>query len=180
MHSLLLLPSSSDGFSNLLCHARTVRAATAYISSEEIVKHAMTHSNILRHISNGPSGRIWLLDKGHEEVLACLLLEMEGGWELLGIGTDKSQGEIFLRQSYGSVSETGVENRTMGLFEWTRPGAEAEGTTNQEIPARSQGEKQKCIGRIHNPDKLDWTSLRGITILDKWKWLWARMCDVSR
>lgn len=179
MHSILLLPPSSDIFSKLLCHAKIVRGATARISPKEIVEHAMTRSKILRHISNGPSGRIWLLEKGQEEVLACLLLEMEDGWELLGIGTDKSQGELFLRQSYGFGCERRVENGAMKPFEWTRTRAEAEGA-DHEIPARSQFKKRKSTGGIHNPKRLDWTFLRGITVLNKWKFPRARMCDVSR
>lgn len=141
----------------------------------------MTRSKTLHHISNGSSGGIWLLGKGHEQVLACLLLEMDDGWELLGIGTDKSQGETFLRQSYGFGCEGGVANGATGLFEWTRPEAEAEGTTGHEIPTRNQSQKQKQKmkniggGGIHNPKRLEWTaSLRGITVLNKWKFLRAR------
>ena len=179
MHSLLLLPPSSDICSKLLCHAKIVRGATADISPEEVMEHAMNHSKVLRHVSNGPSGGIWLLEKGQEEVLACLLLEMEDGWELLGIGTDHSQGELFLRQSYGFGCERGVENGAMGPFEWTRTEADAEGA-DHEIPAKSQVEKQKSTGEIHNPKRLDWTFLRGITVLNKWKFLRARMYDLSR
>lgn len=123
MHSLLLLPPSSGILSSLLCHARTVRVATAHISPEEIVKHAITRSKVLRHVSNGPSGGNWFLERGQEEVLACLLLEMEGSWELLGVGTDKSQGEIFLRHSYGFGPYMEVENGSMEPLEGkTRPG----------------------------------------------------------
>lgn len=181
MHFLLLLPPSSDISSSLLCHARTVRAAKAYISSEEIVDHAIIRSKTLRHISNGPSGGIWSLEKGQEEVLACLLFEMEEGWELLGLGTDQSQGVVFLRQSCGFGSKPEVENGTQSGFEWMiRPGAEAEGA-DREIPAGSHVEKKKKSVRIiHSPKKLDWTSLRGITALHKWKFLWARMGDVWR
>ena len=179
MHFLLLLPPSSDILSSLLCHARTVRAATAHVSPEEIVEHAISRSKILRHISNGPGGGIWSLEKGQEEVLACLLFEMEEGWELLGLGTDKSQGLVFLRQSCGFGSKTEVENGTQGGFEWRiRPGVEAEGA-DREISTESQVKKKKSV-RIHSPKKLDWTSLRGVAALNKWKFLWARMGDVSQ
>lgn len=119
-----------------------------------------------------------MLEKDREEVLACLVLEMEGSWELLGVGTDKSQGEVFLRHSYGFGPNNEVESGCMGPLEWmTRPGAEARGT-NHNIIAGSQGERQKIM-RIQS-QQLDWTTLRRIKALNKWKGLWARMCHVPR
>lgn len=119
-----------------------------------------------------------MLEKGQDEVLACLVLEMEGSWELLGIGTDKSQGEIFLRHSHGYGPDTEAENGSMVPLEWTtRPGAKAEGT-NHESSAGSQDEKQKILQT--GSQRPDWTSLRGIKALNKWKFLWARRCDVPR
>lgn len=179
VHSVLLLPPSSSILSSLLCRARTVRAATAHIPPEDIVEQAITRSKTLRHISNGPSGEIWLLEKCQEEVLACLLPELEEGWELLGIGTDKSQGKLFMRHSYGFEPERGVENGAMGPFQWKTQRGSGEERTDHEISVAGQGGRQESI-RIHSSKTLEWKSLRGIKILNKWKWFWARTCDGSR
>lgn len=188
MHSLLLLPPSSEIFSSLLHHARKARAASAHISPKDIVEHAINRSQTLTYISNGPSGEIWLLEKGREEVLACLVLEIEGSWELLGVGTDGSQGEVFLRHSSCQVESNNVEVQKNNDYagpplEWsTRPETKVEEMMNSNIPARrSQGEKKKPpeqVVKIRNHRKLDRTSLGRIKALNKWKAFWAQKCNL--
>lgn len=135
----------------------------------------MNRSQTLTHISNGPSGEIWLLEKGREEVLACLVLEIEGSWELLGVGTDESQGEVFLRHPREVGFNVEVKNESVGPLEWrTRPEAKVE-EMDYNIPAGSQGEKLEQV-EIQST-KLDRMPFRHIKALNKWKAFWARNCS---
>ena len=46
------------------------------------------------------------MSAGKEEIVSCLVLEMRGGWEVLGIGKDLSEGDIFLRHPCGFGPDT--------------------------------------------------------------------------
>lgn len=42
-----------------------------------------------------------MVEKGKEEVVACLVEELKSGWEVLGVGNRGSEGRVFLRFSCG-------------------------------------------------------------------------------
>lgn len=61
------------------------------------------------------------MSAGKEEIVSCLVLEMRGGWEVLGIGKDLSEGDIFLRHPCGfgpdtddQAKQTGKDKRDKG------------------------------------------------------------------
>ena len=116
-HLLRLLPPESPKIVNLLEDSRAKRQAHAATPAHEIVSRAAFPSTgveaTLKHISDGPRGGIWVLAKGKEEVLTCLLDELEelriqrkgvgkgkepdfGGWQVLGLGAKMWEGSVFL------------------------------------------------------------------------------------
>lgn len=73
---------------------------TSHIPAEDIVERAL-ENGILTHVSDGPSGGIFALEGGREDVIICLVDEMKGGWELLGVGQGGSEGMVFLKHPCG-------------------------------------------------------------------------------
>lgn len=90
--------------------ARKVRVPTSHIPAEDIVERAL-ENGILTHVSDGPSGEIFTLEADREDVITCLVDEMNGGWELLGVGKAGSEGMVFLKHPCGFGSEEKEEKR---------------------------------------------------------------------
>lgn len=108
-HCLLLLPPGSALLENVLDIAKKSRSATIETPPEDLVERALDR-NTLIHISDGPTGGIWVVAAGKEELISCLVLEMRGGWEVLGIGKGISDGDTFLRHPCGFGPEVKSEN----------------------------------------------------------------------
>ncbi|MCJ1466533.1 hypothetical protein MMC07_005153 [Pseudocyphellaria aurata] len=108
MHLVLLLPPSSQILSTLLADAKKAREPAGDIPAEDVVERAIQNGT-LTHVSNGPSGGIWVVAAEKPEVLACLVAEMQGGWEMLGVGTGGSEGMMFLRHPCGFGPEVEEE-----------------------------------------------------------------------
>lgn len=108
-HYLSLLRPTSTRLSALL--ARSGLALTSTLSShppnshpEDLIERAL-HKFALQHLSDGPRGGIWMLEKGNDEVVVCLVEEMEAvrrrregaegdGWSVLGIGVKGCEGGV--------------------------------------------------------------------------------------
>lgn len=99
-HSLILLPPNSPLLTDLLGLAKRARAASIETPPEDLVERALDRKT-LTHISDGPTGGIWLVDAGREELISCLVLEFKSGWEVLGIGAGLFEGATFLRHPCG-------------------------------------------------------------------------------
>ena len=112
-HSLLLLSPSSDILSTTLAEAKNAREPTGHVPAEDIVERAL-ENRTLQHISNGPSGGIWVVAPEKPEVVACLVAEMQGGWEILGVGKGGNEGMIFLRHpcGFGPEAEAEMKKKT--------------------------------------------------------------------
>jgi len=110
-HYLSLLRPTSTRLSTLLARSRL--ALTSTLSShppnshpEDLIERAL-HKSALQHLSDGPRGGIWMLEKGSDEVVVCLVEEMEAvrrrreggggeGWSVLGIGVKGCEGRVYL------------------------------------------------------------------------------------
>ncbi|MCJ1425883.1 hypothetical protein MMC29_003784 [Sticta canariensis] len=109
-HFFLLVPPSSHLLSTLLAEAKKARVTTSHIPAEDVIERAL-ENRTLTHISNGPSGGIWVVAAEKPDVVACLLAEMQGGWELLGVGKGGNEGMTFLRHPCGFGTEQEVEKK---------------------------------------------------------------------
>ncbi|KAF2490250.1 hypothetical protein BU16DRAFT_147429 [Lophium mytilinum] len=68
-------------------------------TAAEIALNAMIQKKTLREVSDGPRGAIYVIEKDQHEVYGALaeLRTWRGGrWELLGVGTDKNAGRLFM------------------------------------------------------------------------------------
>ena len=99
-HQLVLLAPGSIHLANLLKIADTARRLYMDTAFEDIVEQALDRSNLI-HISDGPSGGIWVVTPGNEEVVSCLMVDFAGGWEVLGIGKGAHENQIFMRHPCG-------------------------------------------------------------------------------
>ena len=135
-HMLILLAPASEKMAKLLRVAREKRGANPHTPAYDIVSRAaFPPAGIeasLKHISDGPRGGIWVLAKGKEEVVACLVDELEefrvqrvgqgkgkvrdlGGWEVIGQGVGVWRGSVFLIHPCGDGAPAIVEKEA-----WTR------------------------------------------------------------
>ena len=121
-HMLTLLDPSSKEMAYLMRLAREKRRANPNIPAYGVVSRAAFPpagvEASLKHISDGPRGGIWVLAKGKEEVIVCLVDELEefrikrarqdkskardrGGWEVIGQGAGDWKGSVFLMHPCG-------------------------------------------------------------------------------
>lgn len=99
-HQIILLAPGSIHLANLLKIADTARRLYMDTAFEDIVEQALDRNNLI-HISDGPSGGIWVVTPGNEEVVSCLMVDFAGGWEVLGVGKGAHENQIFMRHPYG-------------------------------------------------------------------------------
>ncbi|MCJ1264636.1 hypothetical protein MMC22_004510 [Lobaria immixta] len=97
---LLLLPPSSPVLSAVLADAKKARIPNSHIPAEDVVERALENRTLM-HVSDGPTGGIWVVAAEKPEVVACLVAEMQGGWEILGVGKGGNDGMTFLRHPCG-------------------------------------------------------------------------------
>ena len=109
-HSVLLLSPTSPEVASVMETARKLRVPTSHIPAEDIVQRAL-ENRILTHVSDGPGGRIFALEAGREDVIVCLVEEMDRGWEFLGVGKGGSEGMVFLKQTCASGSADKEEQK---------------------------------------------------------------------
>lgn len=99
-HQVVLLAPGSIHLANLLKIADTARRLYMDTTFEDIVEQALDRNNLI-HISDGPSGGIWVVTPGNEEVVSCLMVDFAGGWEVLGVGKGAHENQIFMRHPCG-------------------------------------------------------------------------------
>lgn len=78
--------------------AHTRRSRNAHVPADVLVGNA-ARNGTFQHVSTGPRGRIWVVEREREDVLLALeeMGEFEGGvWELLGVGVGGSEGRLFV------------------------------------------------------------------------------------
>ena len=132
-HSLNLLDPRSERHIALLDRSRKRRRANPDTPAHDIVSRAAFPppgvEACLQHISDGPRGGIWVLAKGKEEVVACLVDELEqtqkkglkqaggeresdlSGWQVIGTGTGVWSGSVFLLHPCGDGGPETMEEK---------------------------------------------------------------------
>ena len=95
-HFFELISPSNSNLLKILNIARKARLRSIHIPPRGILERALERRN-LTHISDGPTGGIWVVDANKEGVVACLVEEFKDGWEVLGMGKGICEGQIFLR-----------------------------------------------------------------------------------
>jgi hypothetical protein len=123
-HYLSLLRPTSTRLSTLLARSRLARTLTfTSTHPEDLIERTLSKS-AFQHLSDGPRGGIWMLETGNDEVVVCLVEEMEEvrrmrggeegeGWIVLGIGVGGCEGRVYLlhpceRPGMGGEEEVGL------------------------------------------------------------------------
>lgn len=87
------------------------------------------------------------MDAGRTEIVSCLVLEMQGGWEVLGLGRGISEDVVFLRHPCGFGPEI-----------------EAEGEVEKELKGKGKGKgkgKERAEGGWKERGKTWWGARNG-------------------
>lgn len=122
---------------------------------EDLIEHALDRK-ALQHISDGPTGGVWVLAKGKEEIISCLVLEFQGGWEVLGIGKGLSDGDTFLRHPCGFGPEVEIEpakgkskDKAEGGHQDTKTAAKKEVIVNSKSWIKAREKELKSIDKAN-------------------------------
>lgn len=113
-HLLKVLPPRSDELNTLLAKARDKRApfvptedgvgkervAKDAIPADVLVRRALETKRLM-HISDGPRGGIWVVEKGREEIVRALVKELGKGWKVLGTGEGGCEGRVYMIHACG-------------------------------------------------------------------------------
>ncbi|MCJ1224711.1 hypothetical protein MMC12_001356 [Toensbergia leucococca] len=173
-HSVTLLSPKCSAFSALVKLAVEKREETRHLYAEDVVERAV-ENNKLMHVSDGPRGGIWVIEKGRQDLAACLALDMpkgeEGGWEVLGVGGGGSEGKIFMIHGCGfggpaiEKEVKGGEGNANGIKlkgkgkeksievnaknnEMQRNGIEAKGKENKGTKRRNRDRLRDLVGKM--------------------------------
>ena len=135
----LISPKNSNLF-KILNIARKARLRSLHIPPRSILERALERRN-LTHISDGPTGSIWVVDADKEGVVACLVEEFKDGWEVLGMGKGICEGQVFLRhlRQHKPVNEERRQKRRL-IERWLGNIDEEEGEedrTREDTPEKA-------------------------------------------
>lgn len=150
-HQLILLAPGSIHLANLLKIADTARRLYMDTAFEDIVEQALNRNNLI-HISDGPSGGIWVVTPGNEEVVSCLMVDFAGGWEVLGVGKGAHENQIFMRHPCGFGPDIEEEVSTTNHEDQAR--AMPRSTANWSNPNDLERQNTSTQNPLHEPPKM--------------------------